>query len=334
MLHAMKFRPYFLSACIAAFSLNAAAADYELGHGYSISDAVTVGGYFSTEFKAGDDLREFVVDDIAVLAYGQVSNFSYMVELESVNFYVADYENDTEDWNTAPAIERLYLDYQASDVVSVRLGKQITPIGYWNLQPINVLRETTSNPALSREMFPKFLSGIDVYGYLPVGEDLTYHVYGQVTEDLDDEYINIPIDRHFGASLEKSWGNNWSAGLAAGRFDALDDTQTRYYQLNARYSGYPYKVQAEFNHTQHDMAFGPDEDATAAYVQGEWHFSMRHALVSRVEYFRDQRINENARVFILGYSYRPLYPVSLKVEYQWHSDSGDNQLEASFSVLF
>jgi len=330
----MKFRLAIFSVCLCWLPCPALATDYNLGHGYAFSEAFTLGGYFSSEFALGDDTRELVLDDLAILAYGRISNTSYLVELESVNFYVADLEADTEEWSTAPAIERLYIDYQASDSFSIRAGKQITPIGYWNLQPINVLRDTTSNPALSREMFPKFLSGIDVYGYVPTVEDLTYHVYGQVTEDLDDQYINIPIDRHFGASLEKSWGDSWSAGLAGGRFDTVDDTETSYFQLNTRYSSGRYKLLAELNHAQHRLPAGGSDNSSAAYLQGELHFSPRHAVVSRVEYFRDERINESSRLFILGYSYRPLYPVSLKLEYQWHSDSDDNRLEASFSVLF
>ncbi len=308
-------------------------AKYQLGHGYTFSEALTVGGYFSTEFKLGDNKREFVVDDLALLAYGRVNRFSYLMELESVDFYVADFENDDEEWNRSPAIERLYIDYDASDYFSVRIGKQITPIGYWNLQPINVLRETTSNPALSRLMFPKFLTGVDFSGYTPFDERLTYHFYAQVTEDLDDEYINIPIDQHFGMSLEKQF-NAFSAGFAAGQFKELNDTETRYLQLNARYRKGPYRLQVELNHARHDLEAGPSKDSTAAYLQGELHLTSKHALVSRIEYFRDRRINESSRLFVLGYSYRPQFPISLKAEYQWHSESDRNQFEASFSVLF
>jgi hypothetical protein len=98
----MKIRHLFSGIGLLVCALSVpAAAEYELGHGYSFSDALTVGGYFSTEFKTGDDLRELVVDDIAVLTYERISNFSCLVELESVNFYVSDLGKDTEEWNTA-----------------------------------------------------------------------------------------------------------------------------------------------------------------------------------------------------------------------------------------
>jgi hypothetical protein len=311
-----------------------AAADYELGYGYKLSDLLTIGGYISTELKSGQNTKELVVDDVAFLAYGRSNNLSWFVELESVDFYAADYEQDTEEWNTAPAIERLYLDYQFSNTIMVRLGKQITPVGYWNLQPINVLRETTSNPALSNQMFPKFLSGVDIYGYLPFQLETTYHFFSQVSEDIDDEYINIPIDRHIGASLETQVNEKWSAGLALGRFDETAGSEAQYVQANAKYRGERFRFQGELNRSSRQSLGNSHSKRLAAYLQGEMHFTPKHALVSRVEYFRDETLDERDRVFILGYSYRPRFPISFKVEHQWHSDSDDHQLEASFSVLF
>jgi len=106
-----------------------------LGLGYRLGPAITLGGYFSTEFSTGEDKQSFTLDDVAILAYGNISpRFSFLAELESVNFYQIDFENNTTDSNPSPAIERLYGDYKFSDQVSVRFGKQITPIGYWNLQ--------------------------------------------------------------------------------------------------------------------------------------------------------------------------------------------------------
>ena len=308
--------------------------DYQLGRGYRVNDALTVGGYFSAEYEKAENEEKLVVDDLAILVYGHISSFSYLLELESVNFYVSDLEADSEEWNAAPAIERAYLDYNASDKFSIRFGKQITPIGYWNLQPINVLRDTTSNPSLTRRMFPKFLTGVDLHGYAPFGDDVTYHVYFQVTEDLDDEYINIPIDQHFGSSLEKRFASGWSVGGSVGGFEETTDISTQYAQLNAKRDFGKLRIQAEAIYASHDVTAKSKDNSAAAYLQSEYHFNPKHTIVSRVEYFRDQRTNERDVVGILGYSYRPQFPVSLKAEYQWHSDSADDQFVASFSVLF
>ncbi|MDQ1244698.1 MAG: hypothetical protein QG565_1038, partial [Campylobacterota bacterium] len=39
-------------------------------------------------------------------------------------------------------------------------------------------------------------------------------------------------------------------------------------------------------------------------------------------------------MLIFGYTYRPLYPIAIKSEYQFHSQSDQNQFLFSFSVLF
>ena len=201
---------------------------YELGLGYQLNPKITLGGYFSAEYSLGENHQAATLDDVAVLAYGNITpSFSFLAEIESVNFYTIDFENDTNSSNTTPAIERLYGDYTFSDQLSVRFGKQITPIGYWNLQPINVLRETTSSPRYSREMFPKFMTGLDFYGFTPFDDTLKYHVYLQGTEDLDDQYINIQIDSHYGVALEKLLGSYWKAGGSIGRFTDINNGTTR-----------------------------------------------------------------------------------------------------------
>ena len=223
-----------LALCLLALLSDAAAAQesgYQLGRGKALTDWLTTGGYFSTEYSDSNNERKLLLDDLALLLYGEKGRgFSYLLEVESVEPYVADFKHDTTTTNFPPTIERLYLDYKISDLVSVRIGKQITPVGYWNLQPINVLRETTSNPLYSDRMIPKFLTGIDVYGYAPFATDLTYHVFAQNGHDMDQSNINIAIDRHYGFALEKILPGGWKLGGSVGRFQELNSGATRYLQ--------------------------------------------------------------------------------------------------------
>ena len=308
---------------------------YQLGRGLTISDALVVGGYFSTEYVNGNNQESFSVDDLALLAYGSLTdNVSYLTELEWSEIYKADFRTDTDEWNTRPIIERLYGDYKRSDNVSIRFGKQITPIGYWNLQPINVLRETTSNPVLSRIMFPQFLTGVDIYGYTPFDDQMTYHVYLQATRDLDTENINIDVDSHFGVSLGKYISHSWQLGGSTGRFTEVDGSETYYLQLNSRLDTTRYSLIAEAVADFKELYRGGAEKSQAFYLQGEYRINARHALIGRIEYFHDGRQGTRERIGIVGYSYRPVYPVSFKIEYQWHADTNDDGVLTSFSVLF
>lgn len=310
--------------------------DYQLGRGLLVSDWLTVGGYFSTEYKNSDSVNEFLVDDLALLLYGETrSGLSYMLELESVEPYVADLEHDTRATNFPPTIERLYLDYKFSDHLSVRAGKQITPVGYWNLQPINVLRETTSNPLYSKDVLPKFLTGVDVYGYTPFGHDLTYHVFLQNSRDMDANNINIRIDSHYGLALEQVFASGWRLGGSYGQYRETTQVDRRYFQLNSRYDTYQFSFITEAAVSIAEPPGGIESRARSLYAQAEYRVTPQHALITRAEYQHDRARPEPAqRIGILGYSYRPVYPVSLKIEHQWHDDSQWNGFMASLSVLF
>ena len=323
-----------LALCSGQYS-HAQADPYELGLGYKAHEKLTLGGYFSTEFSQGEDLQEFAVDDVALLAYGNLTeNFSFLAEVESVGFYIRDFENSSSETNTRPAIERFYADYKLSDHATFRVGKQITPIGYWNLQPINVLRETTSSPRLSREMFPKFITGLQVQGYTPIDESIRYNVYLQNTGDMDSKYVNIAVDQHYGFTLEKTFSNNLRVGTSAGRFRELNQDHTRYFQLNTRYDNGQYTFLAEGIVDYHSPTLLPEAKSSSIYTQLEYRFAPRHAAIVRAESFRDDRISLHEKIGVLGYSYRPQFPISLKLEYQWHADSDNNRLVGSFSVLF
>jgi hypothetical protein len=310
--------------------------DYQLGRGLVVSDWLTVGSYFSTEYKKTDHQDEFLVDDLALLLYGEAGGrFSYMLELESVEPFIADFENDASSTNFPPTIERLYVDYKFSDQVAVRMGKQITPVGYWNLQPINVLRETTSNPLYSKDVFPKFLTGVDVYGFAPFGQDLSYHVYLQNSRDMDENNINLKIDSHYGVALEQVLPRGWKLGGSYGQYGETTHVDTRYLQLNSRYDTYRFSFITEAAISIAEDPAGSEYKAKSLYAQAEFRFTPQHALIGRAEYQHDRLVPGRAqRIGILGYSYRPVYPVSLKVEHQWHDDAGMNGLMASFSVLF
>ena len=65
-----------------------------------------------------------------------------------------------------------------------------------------------------------------------------------------------------------------------------------------------------------------------------YRYTQEHAFVGRYEYYNDHQTNYVDNIGVLGYSYRPLYPVSLKGEYQWHSAHDENAWLFSFSVLF
>jgi len=73
------------------------------------------------------------------------------------------------------------------------------------------------------------------------------------------------------------------------------------------------------------------------YIQGIYRVFSKNYLIIRNDYFDNQKNNRNIKAILVGWNYRPLYPISLKVEFQWKKDSLEGNLlefATSFAVLF
>ncbi len=311
---------------------------YELGHGYRVNNALNLGAYFSLDYANGESINRFRLDDMALLAYGNLpSNFSYLAELEAAPFYVKDYKNETSQINATLHKERLYLNYSYSDMFNFRLGKFITPIGYWNLEPINVLRDTSSNPLYSEKMFPKFVTGIQTDGYLDEDEQIKYHLFAQFTDDIDKDYINIQNDFFLGVSIWYEVSDEIDVGSSGGYYKTYEKKDVSLVEANIKYDNYPFLLQTEWAYAniQNNVLY-VNTYQVGGYLQGMYNINPKNALVSRYEYFKDTQKNvmsEN-HIGIIGYSYRPMYAMSIKGEYQFNSDSYLDKAIVSFSVLF
>ncbi len=316
-----------------AITLNA--EPYILGNGFHIDPMLNIGGYFSSEFVSKNNQESVTFDDIAVMAYGDINPFfSYLAELEAINFYHRNLSNGDESGSQKFHIERFYGDIWLSDAYNFRFGKMITPIGYWNTEPINVLRDTTSNPLYSMLLFPKFLTGVDLNGYLPGVDNIHYHLFAQNNHDLDKEYINIPNTHFYGFSVEKELTNEFSCGGSVGEYITLVHQRTRFVQTDAKYDDSQWQIMGEMMFANNEFTDNDQAFTLSGYMQGMYRYTPEHAFVGRYEYYNDRHSNYVDNIGVVGYSYRPWYPVSIKGEYQWHSVRDENSLLFSLSVLF
>jgi len=303
---------------------------YELGQGLVINDKLTLSGYVSTEYIFLNNNNSFILDDIAFLAYGSLSSqLSYFVELEASEVYVKDFHNNTLSSDFSTYIERGYIDYSHSDSINIRIGKFITPIGYWNYEHINVLRDSTSSPLYSSTTFPTLVTGLDIYGNISFVEDLHYHLFAQHNDSLSPQMVSVASTHFFGLSLEYDISDSIGLGGSLGQYELSNSPKViDFIQLNSKYAYQSLDVQSEVIYTRVETS---KETALLGYIQGTYHFNAKHALILRYEH--SQRI-ESEQIGILGYSYRPLYPVSFKIEYQEHSNTDNNRALMSLSVLF
>jgi len=312
--------------------------EYNLGEGIQVGSLpLYIGGYFSIDYKGADDEDTYRLDDIAILGYGSYNKFSYIAELEFKEFYVKKNSPDSHETSQDRKlyIERLYIDYDFNENYMFRVGKYNSPVGFWNLFPINVLKETTSNPISPSIIYPSFTTGLGIsYSTYDSGE-LKIEAMLQNNKDFNSEYNNYKSDKHygFGLSYEK---DNYAIKINGGYFHKNDNKIIRdnlYYILaSAKYETDDYQVLSEIGRQR------SKEDITtnhAGYIQGLYRFTQHHIGIIRIEsYETNAKKHLNDELIVLGYTYRPLYPIAIKSEYQFYSNSKLNQILLSISVLF
>lgn len=310
---------------------------YVLGEGIKVGELpIYLGGYISVDYRNKNDENRYRLDDIALLSYGNYDNFSYMAELEYQGLYVVREKNNkyTNQRATTLHAERLHVDYEHNENYLFRVGKYNSPVGYWNLLPINVLRDTTSNPVSTNILFPKSTTGaMATYSSYEYG-DLKVNLMMQHNNDLDSTYNNYNIDEHYGLGVEYAQ-DEWEIKANIGEFEGLFNNEASeklyYYMVSLKYETEQFKITSELGSQKVDKYY---TTRYAGYVQGIYSFNEKHAGVVRLESYDDIHNAIKEDIAVLGYSYRPLYPVSIKTEYQLHSLRKNNQFLLSLSVMF
>jgi hypothetical protein len=308
---------------------------YEPGHGAKLAEALTVGGYVSLEHENSKNTNESLVEDVAVLAYGSLnSSTRYMLELENSGPYTIDHKNNTEHYNVDFKVERAFVDYKNSANLNIMAGKFISPIGYWNQTPIVVLRDTTSSPLISTNTTPKLLTGLQVYGETPV-ENIEYELAFQGTKGIDDGYNNFELTSFAGGGIKISTESEVESRVFVGSFtQKSDDTRRTFINIASKADIGQFQLLAEGVYSSINPKSSSHTSVNGAFLQTRYKLSNEHYLVGRAEHYFDGFEKEKENIAIIGYNYRPLFPVSIKVEYQFNSISEKSKLLCSISALF
>ena len=312
-------------------------SSYHLGEGMKVASLpLYLGGYFSLDYRNMQGENRYRLDDIALLSYGNYNRFSYMAELEYKSFYVVN-ENKgkyTTTRDDSLHTERLYVNYAVDENYNFRVGKYSTQAGFWNLLPINVLRDTTSVPMSTNIIFPKFTTGV-LLSYKSYNDaSLNMDVMIQNNRDLDAVYNNYKMDEHYGVGIGYEKDNlavKFNFGLFDGLFANSRSQNLYYYMASFKYTTEKIELMGEVGSQKTSQVY---TTKYAGYLQGAYHFTQEHIGVLRLESYDDRSLATKEDIAIFGYSYRPLYPVSLKAEYQFHSIHKNNQTMFSISVLF
>lgn len=312
--------------------------EYQLGSGKQLARLpLCIGGYFSLTYAQTQQYQEYKADDVALLAYGEHEALSYLAEVEFKELYVErDFKSSKRyiKRDYEPYMERLYLDYTFDERFKVRLGKFNSAVGFWNLLPINVLRDTTSSPKFVYTLFPRFSTGMHAtYAHSASNETIVDATF-QNNNDLDSQYNNFIADKHYAFGFATHL-DSIALKLNTGYFCAPSEQRINggayYATASLRYENDAYVIMAEGGVQKAKIE---SDISYALYLQALYRVDHHNALVMRLESYESKIEQNQDNIAIIGYTYRPLYLIALKAEYQWHKESLENQFLGSFSVLF
>jgi len=230
----------------------------------------------------------------------------------------------------------LYLDMGASDALSVRVGKFLTPIGRRNLAPAEPLTWTTSEPLIVEEVFDESTSGAMLFGsFFPGGDTLSYSLYGAFLDPIDADPTAPPADQTAGTRLEWASLGGWTLGAS---YFASEIEGGEWNHLGGADFLWQPSGRVELSG---EAVFGEgsrgDGALSGLYIEGAVETVPTLYAVGRYERFEPPHAERVVDLFDLGLTWVPASYVRLKADYLIadHLDElTEPGLRVSLSVLF
>ncbi len=330
-------------------------APYELGQGLQFPQQdLNVGGYLSLRYRDIENVPSSLsIKDLSLfLSKGFGARWSVFSEME-IGEAVSISRNRIDTADAEFELERLYADYRASQGLTLRLGKFLTPVGRWNLIHADPLVWTVSRPLTTAVGFARQAAGVMVYGAVPLGPNgLEYSVFLDNTRTIDSgqqeesayEHFNPAIDDVNGA-FDRAAGalvvyhlleGRLGLGLSYVRFqmhDLAEDKQLLGFDLFWKSRLVEVTGEAIYRDSRGDEE--PNEHG--GFLQAAIPLPHQFNLIGRAERYAAAIQEQTATMYSTGLTYRPRTALSFKLEYR---DGKYNELIApsgwlgSIAVLF
>jgi len=320
---------------------------YRLGQGLRIAESdFFLGGYLSVKYY--DDARErnyFEFDDLSFFLFGDIGEkVRFFSEMEDDEFYEIDTSGNSES-KKSWQIERLYAEYLHSDVLHVRGGKFLTPVGTWNEVHADPLTWTVSRPPITEAAFPEFITGMEFYGnFILADEDMSYILMGQSGESID-EWTGFR-KTHSLAGIKLKWfaSPRFNIGVPLLYYTEYEiDDRVYLTGLDFTYKKSDHEIRFESTYSKVDLEGGGIKEEYGYYIMGVYGLTDKLFAVLRQDYLKMRESSDHHMTVDLGFTYKYKPQVVFKVEGQARYGDlvvvdelhlNDNErLLASFSLL-
>lgn len=301
---------------------------YQLGRGLEIPKYdLTIGGYANLTLRGGDEQSwRLSAEDLSLfLTWSPSERWLFFSEIE-VGEAVTVSDDGIRSRDADFDLERLYADYSVSQALTLRVGKFLTPIGKWNVVHAAPLVWTTSRPLITQRTFARQATGAMLHGTLTIAErDLDYSLYADDSDDLDPEREKaetvapqlVPannFDNAFGANLRyRFFDDQVELGLSYANFE-MEGLQTRQNLLGADIQWQIGRTEISAEGLYRFSSDDRDRDEWGAFIQGVTPIVGNLYGVLRGEVFESSYTGNTARLGTVGLAYRPIPPITLKVE--------------------
>ncbi len=321
----------------------ASESSYELGKGYRLGDSgFTIGGYSAAQYQNTRDAesRASLTHLSVFLWWENDSRLKFFSELDREREATAARNSSGTGEKHFLAVERFYLDYSFSDLLTVRGGKFLTPVGRWNLIHADPLVWTTSRPLITHQLYPDNITGLMILGNAPMfGRQADYALYASSTHDLRTAPGNDPFDHAYGGRLNLPASENLEFGVSYLSFSqhAEPNEHKHLAGLDFLWQLHGYEVSGEAAYRNSSERGEPDDRRSGGFIQGVIPLSGKLFGVARIESLSEPVLNKDIRLQVLGLNYRPSRAVSLKLEFIHGSETPTGApvgFLSSVSVLF
>jgi hypothetical protein len=308
----------------------------------TVNSKVNLNGYYNFRFSVdgSDEPMAFQQHHLGVLMSKQLGKFGFLMELELQNVphhpEIAgedDEHEEEEDGDEHPesdisgegqvAVENAWMEYNHNRLLSVRVGKQLSPQYWWQNHYPN-LTLSTALPIYLRELFPAELVGVTVQGAAarPVGASefgVGYKFY-VANNNFEGNSRTDRMDA-------KSWGARgqirFPTGGALRRLDVAADVYRGRVGLTddelAEDHVVGFETQLEISRflLQTEWARGTSLEMTRKgyYVQPAIRLHEDWISFYRIEELDSPRIKRAERRHLAGLNYRPYPQIALKGEF-------------------
>jgi hypothetical protein len=317
---------------------------YQLGQGLRLGDSgFVLGGYTSLEYQAPHsadlDSRLSLSHLSAFLWWEGSSRLKFFSELDSEDTLATGFRSEKGE-RRQTTLERFYFDYTFADLLTVRAGKFLTPIGRWNLAHADPLVWTTSRPLLSSNVFPDNATGLMAMGNLPIPELPTdYSVYASLGRDPHRDKDQDTFNEAYGLRLNFGVTTHAQVGISYARFTQQTMLAEHKKLIGADWlwalDGYELSAEGVLRFSSE----GTYRDVKGGFVQAVAPVPGVRNLyaVGRLESLRQPEAPHATRVSVLGLNYRFTPATAFKVEYvhaSYNINTAPDGLLASFCLMF